>query len=98
MAANTTVLLNLLNIPGTRCPLTGDLMRDPAVLCASGLSYERAAISAHLLAHGTDPETGVVIDNHRLLPNPALKGLIDGIMASVGVEFAEEQEINGPIE
>ena len=75
----------LLNFPGTHCPIGGGIMHDPAVLCGSGLSYERIAIEAHLLAHGTDPATGLPLtaEEQRLLPNPALKGLIGEIVANV---------------
>ena len=82
----------LLNLPGCTCPIGGVIMNDPAILVGTGLSYERAAIVAHLNAHGTDPATGLALsaEEQRLLPNPALKGLIDEIMANVaGRMYAE---------
>jgi hypothetical protein len=82
----------LLNIPGTHCPIGGGIMNDPAVLAGTGLSYERAAIVAHLRAHGTDPATGLPLSvrEQRLLPNPALKGLIDAIMVTVAASVQPE--------
>ena len=39
------------------CPITHTVMRDPVVLAASGLSYERAAITHWLSWENTDPLT-----------------------------------------
>jgi hypothetical protein len=89
----------LLRIPGTRCPIGGQFMRDPVVLAGTGLSYERAAIAMHLALYGTDPEsrTPLTAQQQRLLPNPALKDLIDRIRAAVGdVTDDEQSELSGP--
>jgi hypothetical protein len=77
---------DLLHLPGIRCPITGSVMRDPKVLVANGVSYERSAITAHLRANGTNPETGELLDSsqRRLLPNRALKELIDAIWTCIG--------------
>jgi hypothetical protein len=73
----------LLRHPEMICPLTKGLMWDPVVLAASGESYERCAIEKHLDDHGTDPETGRVLDHHerRLFPNVGLKAVIDDVFA-----------------
>ncbi len=82
----------LLNVPGTHCPIGGGIMNNPAILAGTGVSYERTAIVAHLRAHGTDPVSGRPLSarEQRLLPNPALKGLIDAIMATVAVRVQPE--------
>jgi hypothetical protein len=82
----------LLNIPGIRCPISGLFMSDPAILAGTGLSYERASIVAHLAARGTDPESGDPLDaaQQRLLPNPALKALIDAVLLAGLHDFAEQ--------
>ena len=84
-AINAAPIALLLAFPGTVCPIGGNTMNDPVVLAGTGLSYERAAIVAHFENHLTDPATGNPLDaaQRRLLPNPALKGVIDLIMASV---------------
>jgi len=89
---NNAQITRLLNLPGTHCPLGGGIMNDPAVLAGTGLSYERAAIVAHLNNHGTDPATGLPLTaaQQRLLPNPALKGLIEAVMASVAASMNAE--------
>jgi hypothetical protein len=76
---------DLLNLPGIRCPITGEVMQDPKILVANGVSYEGTAISAHLRANGTNPETGEMLNasQQRVLPNPALKELINVIRARV---------------
>ncbi len=77
---------DLLHLPGIRCPITGEVMRDPKLLVANGVSYEGTAITAHLRDNGTNPETGDLLDSsqRRILPNPALKELIDAIWTSIG--------------
>jgi hypothetical protein len=77
---------DLLHIPGIRCPITGEVMQDPKLLVANGVSYEGTAITAHLRANGTNPETGEPLNSsqRRLLPNPALKELITAIRARIG--------------
>ncbi len=81
----THLAYDLLHLPGIRCLITGSVMRDPKLLVANGVSYERSAITAHLRDNGTNPETGELLDSsqRRLLPNPALKQLIDNIWMSV---------------
>ena len=65
-----------------KCPISKKVMFDPVVLAGTGLSYERDCIRAHLRASNTDPETGRVLDakEQRLLPNPAMKALIWGVL------------------
>lgn len=76
------------NIEGTKCPITFRFMADPVVLRGTGYSYERAAITAHLATEWTDPMTGRLLsfDEQLLIPNPALKGLIDRIRARIASE------------
>ena len=89
---DNTPIARLLTFPGITCPIGGGIMNDPAVLACTGVSYERAAIVAHLNAHGTDPATGhpLSAEEQYLLPNPALKGVIDLIMDSVAARMNAE--------
>jgi hypothetical protein len=57
------------------CPITHELMRDPA-LVADGFSYERTAIAQWLRAHSTSPKTNRRLAHKRLVPNLSLKAAI----------------------
>ncbi|XP_020583197.1 U-box domain-containing protein 1-like [Phalaenopsis equestris] len=60
-----------------RCPITLDLMRDP-VIVASGHSYDRIAISRWINSgHHTCPKSGNKLIHMALIPNYALKSLIE---------------------
>jgi hypothetical protein len=74
-------LLNVLH--ASRCPILNRVMTDPAVLAATGVSYERTAIAQHLLDVGTDPSSGeqLTTEQMRLFPNPAMKALIVDVKA-----------------
>ncbi len=62
------------------CPLTRAVMRDP-VLCADGVTYERAAIAAWLTKHGTSPQTGLPLAEHHLVPNHSLRSVLCDLRA-----------------
>lgn len=67
-----------------RCPITGRVTNDPVILAGTGLSYDRAAITAYFEANGAiDPATGNALDEQqrRLLPNPALARMVDDMIA-----------------
>lgn len=61
--------------PGAECPLTLEVMVDP-VLCADGHTYERFAIEQWLIVHKVSPKTNEVLDSTRLVPNHALRSMI----------------------
>ena len=55
-------------------------MEQP-VVAADSISYERSAIEAWLAEGNTlSPSTGALLQHMELLPNRALKCLIDGAM------------------
>lgn len=58
------------------CPITFEVMQDP-VICADGITYERAEITKWLEKHSTSPKTKDVLPNKTLIPNLALKAAID---------------------
>lgn len=97
---NRALLVHLLDQPVFCCPLSGFVLVDPVILAASGLSYDRAAITAHLEAHGTDPVSGAALSarDRRLFPNPALRSLIAGMVQSVDPSLEITAEIGGPSE
>lgn len=59
------------------CPITQTLMVDPVILMETGQTYERKAIEPWLEKNATDPLTGVVVNDKKLVSNFALKSLCD---------------------
>ena len=57
------------------CPITQDLMIDPAS-AADGHTYERRAIEEWLVSHSTSPMTGAELKTKDLFPNHIVRGLI----------------------
>ena len=60
------------------CPITSECMRDPVMVVATGMTYEREAIAEWLCEHDIDPSTGIKLgENKQLVPNVALRKMID---------------------
>ena len=57
------------------CGITFEIMEDP-VICADGHTYERAAIARWLQNHNTSPNTNAVLEHRNLVPNIALRQII----------------------
>jgi len=64
------------SLPSTICPITLIEMEDP-VLAQDGHTYERSAIETWIRSHGISPNTRQVLSIHGLVPNRALKEMID---------------------
>lgn len=61
------------------CPISKTLMRDPVVTC-DGITFERDNIRAHFAAIAkfpTSPVTGEVLASDAVIPNVALKSMIE---------------------
>ena len=54
-------------------------MTDPALLPADGQTYERAAIVEWLQQHGTSPMTLQPAEVESLMPNHALRSILDAL-------------------
>ena len=77
------------------CPITQEVMEDP-VVCADGHSYERSAIEKWLQTKSTSPSTNAPLLHKNLVPNHALRNLIDaGVScnACVMISFSDEDGI-----
>ena len=61
------------------CPITLDIMKDP-VLCEDGYTYERSAIMS--IRNSSSPMTRQRIDKTKLIPNGALKNVINRFLSS----------------
>jgi hypothetical protein len=61
------------------CPITGDIMRDP-VLTSDGFTFERRAIEAWLRLNNRSPMTNLPLPNRGVLPNIALRQLIEDFL------------------
>ena len=64
------------------CAISHSVMRDP-VVCADGMTYERAYIESWLLAHDTSPLTNQPLAHKLLVPNIALKQAIGEMLERV---------------
>lgn len=56
-------------------------MVHPALCIGDGCSYERSAITAWLEVRDTSPVTGELLPSKELLPNHALRNMIQGAQA-----------------
>ena len=64
------------------CPLTHAVLADPVLCTGDGQTYERSAITQWLAASGTSPVTGQPLTSLDLLPNHALRSIIQAARAS----------------
>lgn len=59
-----------------KCPITLAIFKDP-VMTPFGHTYERSAIKAHIAQKKTDPLTGKPLDLNDLVPNRAIKDMVN---------------------
>lgn len=62
------------------CPIGLEIMKNP-VTCSDGYSYERANIEEWLKKCNRSPKTNLTISDTRLVPNNALRSLIERSVA-----------------
>ena len=63
------------------CPLTHAVFVDPVLCRGDGQTYERSAITQWLAASDTSPVTGQPLASLDLLPNHALRSIIQAAQA-----------------
>ena len=56
-------------------PITQEVMQDP-VMTTLGHTYDRHSIEEWLRNHNTDPMTNEMLPSKQLIPNHALRGMI----------------------
>ena len=59
------------------CPITQELMRQPAFVTASGLTYERTAIETWVRDHGTDPVDRSSVRLEDIVPNFGVRQMVE---------------------
>lgn len=67
------------------CPITGCLMRQPA-MTPDGVTYDRDAIVEWLLKKNTDPLTNQPLSEEHLCPNRTVRSMIEEYIAK-GPDF-----------
>jgi hypothetical protein len=67
--------------PPLLCPIMKTLMKDP-VSIADGSTYERSAIERWLQQHGRSPLTNLPLTHRVIVPNVALKNVIEDFLLS----------------
>ena len=69
-------------VPGwMMCPLTHAVLADPVLCTGDGQTYERSAITQWLAASDTSPVTGQRLTSRDILPNHALRSIIEAAQA-----------------
>jgi hypothetical protein len=58
-----------------------ELMKDPVIVVASGQTYERVAIEQWFMTHNTDPVTNVTLKSTKVVPNHAVRSVIESLSA-----------------
>ncbi|KAF4362427.1 hypothetical protein F8388_012219 [Cannabis sativa] len=80
---------SFLNPDDFRCPISLELMTDPVTI-STGQTYDRASIQKWLKAGNlTCPKTGERLKNTELVPNSALKRLIQQFCAGNGIALTK---------
>lgn len=83
--------------PSFICPITHGIMHDP-VMDPDGISYERTAIEAWLTKTPTSPETRKPLTINDLVPNRALKEIIDLWQKNKSPDFHYVPPAEKPVE
>ncbi|XP_062196343.1 U-box domain-containing protein 19-like [Phragmites australis] len=78
-----------INLEVLQCPITLELMTDP-VTVATGQTYDRASIKKWIKnGSRTCPVTGERLRSAEVVPNVAVRGIIDQLLLSKGVSVHE---------
>uniref|UniRef100_A0A0D6QWD0 RING-type E3 ubiquitin transferase n=1 Tax=Araucaria cunninghamii TaxID=56994 RepID=A0A0D6QWD0_ARACU len=75
-----------------RCPISLDLMRDP-VIVSTGQTYDRFSITRWIdEGHSTCPKSGLALSHTNVIPNYALRNLIQRWCEEHGVPFEKPEK------
>ncbi|KAL3512896.1 hypothetical protein ACH5RR_025613 [Cinchona calisaya] len=91
---NSLETLNCLNPEDFRCPISLELMTDP-VTVSTGQTYDRVSIQKWLKSGNLIcPKTGEKLTSTELVPNSALRKLIQQFCADTGISLAKSRKNN----
>ena len=65
-----------------KCPISLELMTDPVIL-SSGQTYQREAITQHLIKNNKDPMSNKILKNKNMVPNMSLRHAITAHLANI---------------
>lgn len=89
--------IRFLNPEDFRCPISLELMTDP-VTVSTGQTYDRVSIQKWLQAGNLlCPKTGEILSNTELVPNSALRKLIQQFCVDNGVSLSKSRKMNRDI-
>ncbi|KAB1207916.1 U-box domain-containing protein 19 [Morella rubra] len=93
-SSSDVMLLSCLNPDDFRCPISLEFMIDP-VTVSTGHTYDRSSILKWFRAGNTTcPKTGQKLPNSELVPNMALRKLIQQYCSANGMPIAESGRRN----
>ncbi|KAK4787264.1 hypothetical protein SAY86_011097 [Trapa natans] len=76
------------------CPISLDLMQDP-VITSTGQTYDRTSILRWIQeGHITCPKTGQVLAHSKLVPNRALRNLMDQWCFTHGIPYGPPESVD----
>ena len=76
--AKTTKAALAESLPSFICPVTFDVMKNPVILAASSITFEKEFIENWLASHDTCPYTNIQLRGiHQLIPNISLRQAIE---------------------
>jgi hypothetical protein len=71
--------------PDCVCPITSEAMAEPVLCVGDGYTYEKGAATVWFLERSTSPVTGAELASKELVPNHAIKAIVDAFAAGDGV-------------
>eukprot|EP01043_Picozoa_sp_COSAG02_P041859 COSAG02_NODE_3509_length_6634_cov_2.750574_4_plen_527_part_00 len=78
------------------CPISLELMFDPVILVETGQTYDRLTIESWLLKHSTDPITNTELRSKKMVPNIAIRKLVQSRQAEYPEQEMRTTTLPGP--
>jgi hypothetical protein len=78
------------------CPISLELMADPVILVETGQTYDRLTIESWLLTHSTDPITNIELRCKKIVPNIAIRKMVQSRQAECPEQQIRATTVPGP--